>query len=59
MAKINKLLTRKLIIKKAKESRTMKINIELFDEKIVSDDDYRSACKYVRVKPIYFKKGEI
>ena len=51
--KLNKKKTGERIIEKCKSSNTMSIDEVGFWEKITTVADFKEACKFCRVEPVY------
>lgn len=51
--RLNKEATGNRIIAKCKSSKTMSIDVDGFWKKIKTVADFKEACKFCRVKPVY------
>lgn len=50
---INKSATKQAIFDKCDSTFGLSIKKELFDSRIITDEQYLEACKFVRIEPIY------
>lgn len=53
MKTVNKKLTKRAIFDKCDSSIGYSIDKANFDKKIKTDKDYKEACKFVGIEPIY------
>jgi hypothetical protein len=51
--KLDKIATGNRIIEKCKNSPTMSIDVDGFWKKIKTVADFKEACEFCRVKPVY------
>jgi hypothetical protein len=52
--KINKRKTKAKIIDACRRSPFMSINASMFDEKIKTEKDYKEACEFCRIEPVFY-----